>query len=300
MTLKDFISGVDFDRDLLPLYKKEYQNFDDIYSGRQLLDELQQLEPDSSSEEIVVKIWNISRHHYFIAQGLEGSFIEILGKSLIIDGECDTKNLVKVLLFFIKDNSSSSDGFYPIRFMPNKSHYSTEADRIYHNLVEKYTYNCEEMSFDESYDVFLQRQSHANRIKKMRDRRIQLKINHLMQQHRAANSVDLLCSLDSNANPQELSFLIESDSTLEYLFRPYPSDYCATLEALLAYTKIPEHRDGRSLAAVYYGNHPNPNRGESVRSLLESYGPFRNFHYTIGSSDSLPSGREYLFVVIGD
>ena len=56
MTLKDFISGVDFDRDLLPLYKKEYQNFDDIYSGRQLLDELQQLEPDSSSEEIVVKI----------------------------------------------------------------------------------------------------------------------------------------------------------------------------------------------------------------------------------------------------
>ena len=121
-----------------------------------------------------------------------------------------------------------------------------------------------------------------------------------MQQHRAANSVDLLCSLDSNANPQELSFLIESDSTLEYLFRPYPSDYCATLEALLAYTKIPEQRDGRSLAAVYYGKNPNPNRVEAVRSLLESYGPFRNFYYTIGSSDSLPSGREYLFVVIGD
>ena len=87
MTLKELISGVDFDRDLLPLYKKDHQIFDDIYADRQLLDELQQLEPDSSSEEIVVKIWNISRHHYFIAQGLEGSFKEILGKSLIIDGE---------------------------------------------------------------------------------------------------------------------------------------------------------------------------------------------------------------------
>ena len=40
MTLKELISGVDFDRDLLPLYKKDHQIFDDIYADRQLLDEL--------------------------------------------------------------------------------------------------------------------------------------------------------------------------------------------------------------------------------------------------------------------
>ena len=45
MTLKELVSELDFDRDLLPLYKKQYQRFDDIYAGRQLLDELQQLEP---------------------------------------------------------------------------------------------------------------------------------------------------------------------------------------------------------------------------------------------------------------
>ena len=71
MTLKKLISEVAFYKDLLPLYKKQSIRFDDIYADRQLLDELQQLEPDSSSEEIVVKIWNISRHHYFFVQALK-------------------------------------------------------------------------------------------------------------------------------------------------------------------------------------------------------------------------------------
>ena len=61
MTLKELVSELDFDRDLLPLYKRQYHRFDDIYSDRQLLDEIQQLEPVYSSQEIVVNIYKISR-----------------------------------------------------------------------------------------------------------------------------------------------------------------------------------------------------------------------------------------------
>ena len=300
MTLNELISKVDFEKDLLPMCKEESNRFDDIYSARQLLDELQQLEPVYSSQEIVVKIWITFGNRYYIVQGLEDSFEEILGKTVRIEGEDDKLNLVKTLLFFVKDKASSSDGFYPIRFTTNSSQYSTEADRLYHHLVAKYTYNCEELSFDESYSVFLHRQSHANRIKKMRDRRTQLKINRLMQQHRASNAIDLMRSLNAKADPQDVAFLIECNQTLEYLFRPYPSGNCASLEDLIAYTQIPNPREGRSLAAVYYGKEPDQHRAESVRSLLASFGPFSNFVFWVGSSESLPEGREYLFVVIGD
>ena len=299
MTLKELISGVDFDRDLLPLYKKEYQNFDDIYSGRQLLDELQQLEPTYSSEEIVVTIWNFY-HTYYIVNGLEDSFQQILGKQLRVEGEFDKSKLIKTLLFFIKDEATSSDNFYPIRYATNKSRYSLAADKLYHRLVERYTYNCESLSYDESYDVFLHRQSHANRIKKMRDRRIQLKINKLMQQHRASKAIDLINSLNAKTDSQDFAFIIECNQTLEYLFRPYPSGNCASLEDLIAYTQIPIPRGGRSLATVYYGKQPDQNRAESVCSLLASFGPFSNFVFSVGSSESLPEGREFLFVVIGD
>ena len=299
MTLKELVSELDFDRDLLPLYKKQYQRFDDIYAGRQLLDELQQLEPTYSSEEIVVTIWSFE-HTYFIVNGLEGSFQEILGKQLRVEGEFDKSTLIKTLLFFIKDEAMSSDNFYPIRYATNKSRYSLAADKLYHRLVEKYTYNCESLSYDESYDIFLHRQSHANRIKKMRDRRTQLNIDRLMQQHRASNSIELMRSLNAKANPQDVAFLIECNQTLEYLFRPYPSGQCASLEDLIEYTQIPNPREGRSLAAVYYGKEPDQNRAESVRSLLASFGPFSNFVFSVGSSESLPVGREYLFVVIGD
>lgn len=299
MTLKELVSELDFDRDLLPLYKKQYQRFDDIYAGRQLLDELQQLEPIYSSEEIVVAIWSFE-HTYYIVNGLEGSFQQILGKQLRVEGEFDKSTLIKTLLFFIKDKTSSSDNFYPIRYATNKSRYSLAADKLYHRLVERYTYNCESLSYDESYDVFLHRQRHANRIKKMRDRRIQLKINRLMQQHRASNAIDLMRSLNEKANPQDVAFLIECNQTMEYLFRPYPSGNCASLEDLIAYTQIPNPREGRSLAAVYYGKEPDHNRAESVRSLLASFGPFSNFVFSVGLSESMPDGREYLFVVIGD
>ena len=299
MTLKELVSELDFDRDLLPLYKKQYQRFDDIYAGRQLLDELQQLEPTYSSEEIVVTIWSFE-HTYFIVNGLEGSFQEILGKQLRVEGEFDKSTLIKTLLFFIKDEATSSDNFYPIRYATNKSMYSLAADKLYHRLVEKYTYNCESLSYDESYDVFLHRQSQASRIKKMRDRRIQLKINRLMQQHRASNAIDLMRSLNAKADPQDVAFLLECSQTLEYLFRPYHSGKCASLEDLISYTQIPIPRGGRSLAAVYYGKQPDQNRAESVRSLLASFGPFSNFVFSVGSSESLPVGREYLFVVIGD
>lgn len=299
MTLKELVSELDFDRDLLPLYKKQYQRFDDIYAGRQLLDELQQLEPTYSSEEIVVTIWSFE-HTYYIVNGLEGSFQQILGKQLRVEGEFDKSTLIKTLLFFIKDEATSSDNFYPIRYATNKSRYSLAADKLYHRLVEKYTYNCESLSCDESYDVFLHRQSHANRIKKMRDRRIQLNINRLMQQHRTSNAIDLMRSLNAKADPQDVAFLIECNQTLEYLFRPYPSGQCASLEDLIAYTQIPNPREGRSLAAVYYGKQPDQNRAESVRSLLASFGPFSNFVFSVGSSENLPEGREYLFVVIGD
>lgn len=300
MTLNELLSEVAFDKDLLPMYKKQYNRFDDIYSARQMLDELQQLEPVYSSQEIVIKIWITFGHRYYIVQGLEDSFEEILGKTVRIDGEDDMLNLVKTLLFFIKGKASSSDGFYPIRFTTNSSQYSTEAYRLYHHLVEKYTYNCKDLSFDESYDVFIQRQSHANRIKKMRDRRIQLKINRLMQQHRASNAIELMRSLNAKANPQDVAFLLECNQTLEYLFRPYPSGNSASLEDLIAYTQIPIPRGGRSLAAVYYGKEPDQNRAESVCSFLASFGPFSNFVFSVGSSDCMPDGREYLFVVIGD
>lgn len=299
MTLKELVSELDFDRDLLPLYKKQYQRFDDIYAGRQLLDELQQLEPTYSSEIIVVTILRFE-HTYYIVNGLEGSFQQILGKQVRVEGEFDKTKLIKTLLFFIKDEATSSDNFYPIRYATNKSKYSLAADKLYHRLVEKYTYNCESLSYDESYDVFLHRQSHANRIKKMRDRRIQLKINRFMQQHRASNAIDLMRSLNAKANPQEVEFLLECNQTMEYLFRPHPSLNCASLEDLIAYTQIPNPREGRSLAAVYYGKEPDQNRAESVRSLLASFGPFSNFVFSVGSSKSLPEGREYLFVVIGD
>lgn len=115
MTLTELVSELDFDRDLLPLYKKQYQRFDDIYAGRQLLDELQQLEPTYSSEEIVVTIWGFN-HTYYIVNGLEGSFQQILGKQLRIEGEFDKSTLIKTLLFFIKDEASSFDNFYPIRY----------------------------------------------------------------------------------------------------------------------------------------------------------------------------------------
>lgn len=299
MTLKELVSELDFDRDLLPLYKKQYQRFDDIYAGRQLLDELQQLEPTYSSEEIVVTILRFE-HTYYIVNGLEGSFQQILGKQLRVEGEFDKSKLIKTLLFFIKDEATSSDNFYPIRYATNKSRYSLAADKLYHRLVEKYTYNCESLSYDESYDIFLHRQSHANRIKKMRDRRIQHKIDRLMQQHRASNSIELMRSVNAKANLQDVAFLIECNQTLEYLFRPYPSGQCASLKDLIAYTQIPNPREGRSLAAVYYGKEPDQNRAESVRSLLASFGPFSNFVFSVGSSESLPEGREYLFVVIGD
>ena len=299
MTLKELVSELDFDRDLLSLYKRQYHRFDDIYAGRQLLDELQQLEPTYSSEEIVVTIWRFE-HTYYIVNGLEDSFQQILGKQLRVEGEFDKSKLIKTLLFFIKDEATSSDNFYPIRYATNKSRYSLAADKLYHRLVEKYTYNCESLSYDESYDVFLHRQSHANRIKKMRDRRIQLKINRLMQQHRASNAIELMRSLNAKANPQDVAFLIECNQTLEYLFRPYPSGQCASLKDLIAYTQIPNPREGRSLAAVYYGKEPDQNRAESFRSLLASFGPFSNFVFSVGSSESLPEGREYLFVVIGD
>ena len=299
MTLKELVSELDFDRDLLPLYKRQYHRFDDIYAGRQLLDELQQLEPTYSSEEIVVTIWSFD-HTYYIVNGLEGSFQQILGKQLRVEGEFDKSTLIKTLLFFIKDKSSSSDGFYPIRYATNKSSYSLAADKLYHRLVERYTYNCESLSYDESYDVFLHRQSHANRIKKMRDRRIQLKINKLMQQHRASKAIDLINSLNAKTDPHDFAFLIECNQTLEYLFRPYPSGNSASLEDLIAYTQIPIPRGGRSLATVYYGKQPDKNRAESVRSLLVSFGPFSNFVFCVGSSESLPEGREFLFVVIGD
>ena len=87
---------------------------------------------------------------------------------------------------------------------------------------------------------------------------------------------------------------------MEYLFRPYPSGNCASLEDLIAYTQIPIPRGGRSLATVYYGKQPDQNRAESVCSLLASFGPFSNFVFSVGSSESLPEGREFLFVVIGD
>lgn len=299
MTLKELVSELDFDRDLLPLYKKQYQRVDDIYAGRQLLDELQQLEPTYSSEEIVVTIWGFN-HTYYIVNGLEGSFQQILGKQLRIEGEFDKSTLIKTLLFFIKDEASSFDNFYPIRYATNKSRYSLAADKLYHRLVERYTYNCGSLSYDESYDVFRHRQSHANRIKKMRDRRIQLKINRLMQQHRASNAIDLMRSLNAKADPQDVAFFIECNQTLEYLFRPYPSGHCASLEDLISYTQIPIPREGRSLAAVYYGIQPDQNRAESVRLLLASFGPFSNFFFSVGSSESLPDGREYLFLVIGD
>ena len=299
MTLKELVSELDFDRDLLPLYKKQYQRFDDIYADRQLLDELQQLEPTYSSEEIVVTIWSFD-HTYYIVNGLEGSFQQILGKQLRVEGEFDKSTLIKTLLFFIKDKASSSDNFYPIRYATNKSSYSLAADKLYHRLVERYTYNCESLSYEESYDIFLHRQSHANRIKKMRDRRIQLKINKLMQQHRASKAIDLINSLNAKTDPQDFAFLIECNQTLEYLFRPYPSGNCASLEDLIAYTQIPIPRGGRSLATVYYGKQPDQNRAESVRSLLVSFGPFSNFVFCVGSSESLPEGREFLFVVIGD
>lgn len=299
MTLKELVSELDFDRDLLPLYKKQYQRVDDIYAGRQLLDELQQLEPTYSSEEIVVTIWGFN-HTYYIVNGLEGSFQQILGKQLRIEGEFDKSTLIKTLLFFIKDEASSFDNFYPIRYATNKSRYSLTADKLYHRLVERYTYNCGSLSYDESYDVFRHRQSHANRIKKMRDRRIQLKINRLMQQHRASNAIDLMRSLNAKADPQDVAFFIECNQTLEYLFRPYPSGHCASLEDLISYTQIPIPREGRSLAAVYYGIQPDQNRAESVRLLLASFGPFSNFFFSVGSSESLPDGREYLFLVIGD
>lgn len=299
MTLKELVSELDFDRDLLPLYKRQYHRFDDIYAGRQLLDELQQLEPTYSSEEIVVTIWSFD-HTYYIVNGLEGSFQQILGKQLRVEGEFDKSTLIKTLLFLIKDKASSSDNFYPIRYATNKSSYSLAADKLYHRLVERYTYNCESLSYDESYDVFLHRQSHANRIKKMRDRRIQLKINKLMQQHRASKAIDLINSLNAKTDPQDFAFLIECNQTLEYLFRPYPSGNSASLEDLIAYTQIPIPRGGRSLATVYYGKQPDKNRAESVRSLLVSFGPFSNFVFCVGSSESLPEGREFLFVVIGD
>lgn len=299
MTLKELVSELDFDRDLLPLYKRQYHRFDDIYAGRQLLDELQQLEPTYSSEEIVVTILRFE-HTYYIVNGLEGSFQQILGKQLRVEGEFDKSKLIKTLLFFIKDEATSSDNFYPIRYATNKSKYSLAADKLYHRLVEKYTYNCESLSYDESYDVFLHRQSHASRIKKKRDRRIEHKIDRLMQQHRASNAIDLMRSLNAKANPQDVAFLIECNQTLEYLFRPYPSGQCASLEDLIAYTQIPNPREGRSLAAVYYGKEPDQNRAESIRSLLASFGPFSNFVFSVGSSESLPDGREYLFVVIGD
>lgn len=300
MTLKELVSELDFDRDLLPLYKRQYHRFDDIYSDRQLLDEIQQLEPVYSSQEIVVKIWISFGNRYYIVQGLEDSFEEILGKTVRIEGEDDKLNLVKTLLFFVKDKASSSDGFYPIRFTTNSSQYSTEADRLYHHLVAKYTYNCEELSFDESYNVFLHRKSHANRIKKMRDRRIQHKIDMLKQQHRASNTIEFMRSLNAKGNFQDVAFLLNCNQTLEYLFRPYTSGNCASLEDLIAYTQIPNPREGRSLAAVYYGKEPDQHRAESVRSLLASFGPFSNFVFWVGSSESLPEGREYLFVVIGD
>ena len=299
MTLKELVSELDFDRDLLSLYKRQYHRFDDIYAGRQLLDELQQLEPTYSSEEIVVTIWRFE-HTYYIVNGLEDSFQQILGKQLRVEGEFDKSKLIKTLLFFIKDEATSSDNFYPIRYATNKSRYSLAADKLYHRLVEKYTYNCESLSYDESYDVFLHRQSHANRIKKMRDRRIQLKINKLMQQHRASKAIDLINSLNAKTDPQDFAFLIECNQTMEYLFRPYPSGNCASLEDLIAYTQIPIPRGGRSLATVYYGKQPDQNRAESIRSLLASFGPFSNFVFWVGSSESLPEGREYLFVVIGD
>ena len=299
MTLKELVSELDFDRDLLPLYKKQYQRFDDIYADRQLLDELQQLEPTYSSEEIVVTIWSFD-HTYYIVNGLEGSFQQILGKQLRVEGEFDKSTLIKTLLFFIKDEATSSDNFYPIRYATNKSSYSLAADKLYHRLVERYTYNCESLSYEESYDIFLHRQSHANRIKKMRDRRIQLKINKLMQQHRASKAIDLINSLNAKTDPQDFAFLIECNQTLEYLFRPYPSGNCASLEDLIAYTQIPIPRGGRSLATVYYGKQPDQNRAESIRSLLASFGPFSNFVFWVGSSESLPEGREFLFVVIGD
>lgn len=299
MTLKELVSELDFDRDLLPLYKRQYHRFDDIYAGRQLLDELQQLEPTYSSEEIVVTILRFE-HTYYIVNGLEGSFQQILGKQLRVEGEFDKSKLIKTLLFLIKDEATSSDNFYPIRYATNKSRYSLAADKLYHRLVEKYTYNCESLSYDESYDVFLHRQSHANRIKKMRDRRIQHKLDRLMQQHRASNAIDLMRSLNAKADPQDVAFLIECNQTLEYLFRPYPSGQCASLEDLISYTQIPIPRGGRSLAAVYYGKQPDQNRAESVRSLLASFGPFSNFVFSVGSSESLPVDREYLFLVIGD
>ena len=299
MTLKKLISEVAFYKDLLPLYKKQSIRFDDIYADRQLLDELQQLEPTYSSEEIVVTIWSFD-HTYYIVNGLEGSFQQILGKQLRVEGEFDKSTLIKTLLFFIKDKSSSSDGFYPIRYATNKSSYSLAADKLYHRLVERYTYNCESLSYDEFYDVFLHRQSHANRIKNMRDRRIQLKINKLMQQHRASKAIDLINSLNAKTDPQDFAFLIECNQTLEDLFRPYPSGNSASLEDLIAYTQIPIPRGGRSLATVYYGKQPDQNRAESIRSLLASFGPFSNFVFWVGSSESLPEGREFLFVVIGD
>lgn len=40
-------------------------------------------------------------------------------------------------------------------------------------------------------------------------RRIQLKINRLMQQHRASNAIDLMRSLNAKADPQDVAFLIE-------------------------------------------------------------------------------------------
>lgn len=239
-------------------------------------------------------------HTYYIVNGLEGSFQQILGKQLRVEGEFDKSKLIKTLLFFIKDEATSSDNFYPIRYATNKSRYSLAADKLYHRLVEKYTYNCESLSYDESYDVFLHRQSHANRIKKMRDRRIQHKLDRLMQQHRASNAIDLMRSLNAKADPQDVAFLIECNQTLEYLFRPYPSGQCASLEDLISYTQIPIPRGGRSLAAVYYGKQPDQNRAESVRSLLASFGPFSNFVFSVGSSESLPVDREYLFLVIGD
>lgn len=299
MTLKELVSELDFDRDLLPLYKRQYHRFDDIYAGRQLLDELQQLEPTYSSEEIVVTIWSFE-HTYYIVNGLDGSFQQILGKQLRVEGEFDKSTLIKTLLFFIKDEATSSDNFYPIRYATNKSKYSLAADKLYHRLVEKYTYNCESLSYDESYDVFLHRQSHANRTKKMRDRRIQLKINRLMQQHRTSNAIEFMRSLNAKGNFQDVAFLLNCNQTLEYLFRPYTSGNCASLEDLIAYTQIPNPREGRSLAAVYYGKEPDQHRAESVRSLLASFGPFNNFVFSVGSSESLPVDREYLFLVIGD
>ena len=100
MTLKELISEVAFYKDLFPLYKKQYNRFDDIYADRQLLDELQQLEPTYSSEEIVVTIWSFE-HTYYIVNGLEGSFQEILGKQLRVEGEFDKSTLIKTLLFFM-------------------------------------------------------------------------------------------------------------------------------------------------------------------------------------------------------